>query len=90
MGAARGVGEATLIELLVVIAVLSVLAAIVIFNVTGVKNKGSARRRVDRHTDPADSGRRILQRYRRVSGQCRRYRDPSDGGRDQRHRTPLG
>jgi prepilin-type N-terminal cleavage/methylation domain-containing protein len=32
----------TLIELLVVIAVLTVLAAIVIFNVTGVTNRGSA------------------------------------------------
>jgi prepilin-type N-terminal cleavage/methylation domain-containing protein len=32
----------TLIELLVVIAVLAVLAAIVIFNVTGVKNRGNA------------------------------------------------
>ena len=31
----------TLIELLVVIAVLAVLAAIVIFNVTGVSNRGS-------------------------------------------------
>jgi len=30
----------TLIELLVVIAVLAVLAAVVIFNVTGVQNKG--------------------------------------------------
>ncbi len=36
-----GQGGFTLIELLVVIAVLSVLAAIVIFNVTGVKNKGT-------------------------------------------------
>lgn len=33
-------GGFTLIELLVVIAVLGVLAAIVIFNVTGVANKG--------------------------------------------------
>jgi general secretion pathway protein G len=32
----------TLIELLVVIAVLAVLAAVVVFNVTGVKDKGSA------------------------------------------------
>jgi prepilin-type N-terminal cleavage/methylation domain-containing protein len=32
----------TLIELLVVIAVLAVLAAIVIFNVTGVVNRGNA------------------------------------------------
>jgi prepilin-type N-terminal cleavage/methylation domain-containing protein len=32
----------TLIELLVVIAVLAVLAAIVIFNVTGVTNRGSS------------------------------------------------
>lgn len=32
----------TLIELLVVIAVLAILAAIVLFNVVGVKNKGSA------------------------------------------------
>lgn len=37
----RGQRGFTLIELLVVIAVLGVLAAIVIFNVTGVKNKGS-------------------------------------------------
>jgi prepilin-type N-terminal cleavage/methylation domain-containing protein len=37
------VGESgfTLIELLVVIAVLAILAAIVIFNVTGVTNRGS-------------------------------------------------
>jgi prepilin-type N-terminal cleavage/methylation domain-containing protein len=32
----------TLIELLVVIAVLAVLAAVVVFNVTGVKDKGTA------------------------------------------------
>ena len=32
----------TLIELLVVIAVLAVLAVVVLFNVTGVKNKGQA------------------------------------------------
>jgi len=32
----------TLIELLVVIAVLAVLAAVVVFNVTGVKDKGSS------------------------------------------------
>src|SRR5207302_11016048 len=32
----------TLIELLVVIAVLAILAAIVIFNVVGVKNRGQA------------------------------------------------
>ncbi|HZS13679.1 MAG TPA: prepilin-type N-terminal cleavage/methylation domain-containing protein [Candidatus Dormibacteraeota bacterium] len=32
----------TLIELLVVIAVLAILAAIVIFNVTGVTNRGSS------------------------------------------------
>ena len=34
----RGEGGFTLIELLVVISILAVLAAIVIFNVTGVKN----------------------------------------------------
>lgn len=38
----RGQHGFTLIELLVVIAVLAVLATIVLFNVTGVKNKGSA------------------------------------------------
>jgi prepilin-type N-terminal cleavage/methylation domain-containing protein len=39
----RRVGETgfTLIELLVVIAVLAILAAIVIFNVTGVTNRGA-------------------------------------------------
>ncbi|MGO8685959.1 MAG: type II secretion system protein [Candidatus Dormibacteria bacterium] len=37
-----GQGGFTLIELLVVIAILGILAAIVIFNVTGVTNKGSA------------------------------------------------
>jgi len=36
----RGQGGFTLIELLVVIAVLAVLAGIVIFNVTGVANRG--------------------------------------------------
>ncbi|MGH7722268.1 MAG: type II secretion system protein [Candidatus Dormibacteria bacterium] len=36
----RGQGGFTLIELLVVIAVLAILAGIVIFNVTGVANKG--------------------------------------------------
>jgi prepilin-type N-terminal cleavage/methylation domain-containing protein len=36
----KGQGGFTLIELLVVIAVLAVLAAIVIFNVTGVANRG--------------------------------------------------
>ena len=36
----RGQGGFTLIELLVVIAVLAVLAGIVIFNVTGVADKG--------------------------------------------------
>ncbi len=38
----RGQGGFTLIELLVVIAVLAVLAGIVIFNVTGVANRGKA------------------------------------------------
>ena len=38
----RGEGGFTLIELLVVIAVLAVLAFIVIFNVTGVANRGNA------------------------------------------------
>jgi general secretion pathway protein G len=38
----RGQSGFTLIELLVVIAVLAVLAAIVIFNVTGVINRGSS------------------------------------------------
>jgi general secretion pathway protein G len=38
----RGQGGFTLIELLVVIAVLAVLAAIVIFNVTGVINRGNS------------------------------------------------
>jgi general secretion pathway protein G len=37
----RGQEGFTLIELLVVIAVLAILAAIVIFNVTGVSNRGS-------------------------------------------------
>jgi prepilin-type N-terminal cleavage/methylation domain-containing protein len=37
----RGQQGFTLIELLVVIAVLAILAGIVIFNVTGVANKGS-------------------------------------------------
>ena len=37
----RGQGGFTLIELLVVIAVLAILAGIVIFNVTGVANRGS-------------------------------------------------
>ena len=37
----RGQGGFTLIELLVVIAVLAILAGIVIFNVTGVTNRGS-------------------------------------------------
>jgi len=36
----RGQGGFTLIELLVVIAVLAILAAIVIFNVVGVSNRG--------------------------------------------------
>jgi prepilin-type N-terminal cleavage/methylation domain-containing protein len=36
----RGQGGFTLIELLVVIAVLAILAGIVIFNVTGVADKG--------------------------------------------------
>ena len=36
-----GQGGFTLIELLVVIAVLAILAAIVIFNVTGVTNRGT-------------------------------------------------
>jgi len=36
----NGQGGFTLIELLVVIAVLAILAAIVIFNVTGVSDKG--------------------------------------------------
>jgi prepilin-type N-terminal cleavage/methylation domain-containing protein len=36
----RGQGGFTLIELLVVIAVLAVLAGIVIFNITGVANRG--------------------------------------------------
>jgi prepilin-type N-terminal cleavage/methylation domain-containing protein len=38
----KGQGGFTLIELLVVIAVLAVLAGIVIFNVTGVANKGKS------------------------------------------------
>ena len=38
----HGQGGFTLIELLVVIAVLAILAAIVIFNVVGVKNRGQA------------------------------------------------
>lgn len=38
----RGQGGFTLIELLVVIAVLAILAAIVIFNVTGVVNRGNS------------------------------------------------
>jgi prepilin-type N-terminal cleavage/methylation domain-containing protein len=38
----RGQGGFTLIELLVVIAVLAILATIVIFNVTGVVNRGQA------------------------------------------------
>lgn len=38
----RGQSGFTLIELLVVIAVLAVLATIVIFNVTGVVNRGTA------------------------------------------------
>jgi general secretion pathway protein G len=38
----RGQGGFTLIELLVVIAVLAVLAGIVIFNVTGVANRGKS------------------------------------------------
>ncbi len=37
-----GEGGFTLIELLVVIAILSVLATIVVLNVTGVKNKGNS------------------------------------------------
>jgi prepilin-type N-terminal cleavage/methylation domain-containing protein len=37
----KGQGGFTLIELLVVIAILSVLAAIVVINVTGVKTKGN-------------------------------------------------
>ncbi len=37
----HGEGGFTLIELLVVIAVLGILAAVVIFNVTGVSNKGN-------------------------------------------------
>src|ERR1017187_10417658 len=37
----KGEGGFTLIELLVVIAILSVLAAIVVLNVTGVKNQGN-------------------------------------------------
>ena len=37
-----GASGFTLIELLVVIAVLAILAAIVLFNVTGVKNRGSS------------------------------------------------
>jgi prepilin-type N-terminal cleavage/methylation domain-containing protein len=36
----KGQGGFTLIELLVVIAVLAILAGIVIFNITGVANKG--------------------------------------------------
>jgi prepilin-type N-terminal cleavage/methylation domain-containing protein len=38
----RGQGGFTLIELLVVIAVLAILAGIVIFNVTGVANRGKS------------------------------------------------
>lgn len=38
----RGEGGFTLIELLVVIAVLTILAAIVLFNITGLKNKGQS------------------------------------------------
>ena len=38
----RGEGGFTLIELLVVIAVLAILATIVIFNVTGVANRGKS------------------------------------------------
>ena len=38
----RGQAGLTLIELLVVIAVLAILAAIVIFNVTGVTNRGTS------------------------------------------------
>jgi prepilin-type N-terminal cleavage/methylation domain-containing protein len=38
----RGQSGFTLIELLVVIAVLAILATIVIFNVTGVVNRGSS------------------------------------------------
>ncbi len=38
----RGQSGFTLIELLVVIAVLAILAAIVIFNVTGVVNRGTS------------------------------------------------
>ena len=36
----RGQGGFTLIELLVVIGILAILAAVVIFNITGVTNKG--------------------------------------------------
>lgn len=40
--ARRGQHGFTLIELLVVIAVLTILAAIVLFNVTGLRNKGQS------------------------------------------------
>ena len=62
----RGQGGFTLIELLVVIAILGILAAIVIFNVTGVTNRGSRASVQHRPESVADGERLLLRSERRL------------------------